>query len=110
MIGKVRSLRIELEYKTSGRGDEDSKKVHTSEVPIDRFGMGAADLRIEVPPDSPISYDGQLMRVHYEIHIWTDIQAQIDHGSDIAVLVVPIGGATSYQRPHPLAPDRNLLT
>lgn len=109
-IGKVRAVRVELGYETEGRGDTDSKDVFEFEMPIDRFGMGSADVQVHVPEDAPISYDGALIRINYAIHIRTDISASIDHGIDIPVIVVPVGGADTYQHPHPLPSPRSELS
>ncbi len=101
-FGKARSVRVELRYETDGRGDRDSGKFGSYEVPLDRFGMGSADLFVEIPPDAPISYDGVLMRIQYVLRIRTDLQISIDHGIDLDVVVAPTGGAGTYRYPHPL--------
>lgn len=105
MVGKVRSVRVELGFETEGRGDTDRSTIARFEMPIDRFGMGSADVRIDVPHNAPISYDGHLIRVRYNLHIRTDLSASIDHATDVPVLVVPVGGATTYQSAHPLPPQ-----
>lgn len=101
-MGKVRGLRVHLEYETEGRGDRDSREYSETTVPIDRFGMGRADITLEVPFNAPISYDGHLLRVKYEIVVVTDRQRAFDYALKIPVVVAPVGGASTYQRPHPL--------
>lgn len=108
-VGKVRAVRVELSYETEGRGDTDSDDLFEFVMPIDRFGMGSADVQIDVPSNAPISYDGRLIRVKYEIHIRTDVSASIDHATDIPVLVVPVGGATTYHQAHPLPSQGHAL-
>ena len=101
-VGKVRELRVHLEYETEGRGNRNMHEFPTRSVPIDRFGMGKADITLDVPFNAPISYDGDLIRVKYEIVIVTDIQRAFDDSQRIPVVVAPVGGANTYQRPHPL--------
>lgn len=102
MMGKVRALRISLEMKTEGRGDTDTRNVASAEIPVDRFGAARGDIVLAVPIDLPISYDGRLLRVVYEVTIRTDTQLGLDPKVEIPVVVVPQNGIGRYGQPHPL--------
>ncbi len=101
-FGKVRALRVHLEFETEGRGDRDSREYESVTIPIDRFGMGQADVNLEVPFNAPVSYDGRMIRIKYQLVITTDRQSALDHRLEIPVVVAPAGGASTYQYPHPL--------
>lgn len=101
-LGKVRSVRIALNYATSGRGDVDSKSYAMVEFPVDEYGLVSAEFALTVPKDSPISYDGGLIRVGWFIEARTDRQLATDHKLSIDVLVIPHNGSGYYDRPHPI--------
>ncbi len=106
-FGRVRAIRVHLEYETDGRGDTDSLAFPAQRVPIDKFGMGSADLEIPIPSNAPISYTGQLMSIRYWLQVTTDIEKSLDRRREIPVLVVPKNGAGTYIAAHPLgaSPD-----
>lgn len=101
-LGQIRAVRIALRMTTEGRGDEDRKDFVTEELEVDEYGMASGDVRLQVPTDAPISYDGALIRVRWNIEARTDIKFGVDQQSSAPVLVVPIGGLGVYTRPHPL--------
>jgi len=101
-LGKVRSVRIALNYATSGRGDVDSESYAMVEFPVDEYGLVSAEFALTVPKDSPISYDGGLIRVGWFIEARTDRQLATDHKLSIDVLVIPHNGSGYYDRPHPI--------
>lgn len=102
-IGKVRAVRVSLNYTTEGRGDTDRREVDTVEIAVDEFGMARGEIALTIPPKGPISYDGQLIVVRWYIEARTDIAMQLDQRSSAEVLVVPKGGVDRYHRPHPLS-------
>jgi hypothetical protein len=64
-------------------------------------GLNAA-FSLLVPATSPVSYDGTLMRVMYEIEARVDLKFARDEKSAHQDLVIPVGGMGVYNRPHPL--------
>lgn len=100
--GEIRAVRLSLRWYTSGRGDTDSKTVHEVELDVDQYGMAKGRVEMPVPAKAPISYDGDLMRVRWEIVAQTDLAMKIDQKSTADVLVVPVGGLGLYDRAHPL--------
>lgn len=101
-VGQVRAIRISLRMTTQGRGDTDQEDYATAELEVDEYGMAAGDVRLHIPSNAPISYDGELIRVLWQIEARTDIKFGVDQRSSAPVLVVPIGGVGVYSRPHPL--------
>ncbi len=101
-LGQVRAVRIALRMTTEGRGDEDRQDFATQELPVDDYGMASGEVRLHIPANAPISYDGALIRVRWHIEARTDIKFGIDQESSVTVLVVPAGGLGVYTRPHPL--------
>jgi hypothetical protein len=101
-LGKVRAVRIALNYATSGRGDVDSKSHAMVEFPVDEYGLVSAEFSLAVPADGPISYDGGLIRVGWFIETRTDRQLASDDKLSIDVLVIPRNGSGYYDRPHPI--------
>lgn len=104
LFGKVRAVRVSLGWFTEGRGDKDHGTVAEAEVPTDQYGALAMQVPLWVPGDSPVSYDGRLIRVLWEIEIRTDTRLAIDPVISVPVLVVPRGGIAHYRLPHPLPP------
>ncbi len=100
--GQVRGVRIELGWSTEGRGDTDSDTVASLVIPVDEFGMANARVELPVPANGPISYDGALIRVRWELSAQTDIKLGVDQRSSAEVLVVPARGLGTYDRAHPL--------
>ena len=101
-LGKVRAVRITLNYATSGRGDVDSKSHAMVEFPADEYGLVSAEFTLAVPADGPISYDGGLIRVGWFIETRTDRQLSTDDKLSIDVLVIPQNCSGYYDRPHPI--------
>ena len=104
-FGQVRAVRIALRMTTEGRGDEDRKDYATQELEVDDYGMASGQVRLNVPSNAPISYDGALIRVRWHIEARTDIKFSADQKSSAPVLVLPAGGLGVYTRPHPLTTE-----
>ncbi len=101
-VGQVRAVQIALVMTTEGRGDVDSERIGETSLPVDEYGMASGVVHLVVPATAPISYDGALLRIVYRIEARTDIRLGRDQHSSAEVLVVPVGGAGVYRRPHPL--------
>lgn len=101
-IGRVRGVRVSLKMTTEGRGDTDSMEVAEVAAAVDEYGMASQQFELEVPLDVPVSYDGRLIRVRWQIEARTDRKLAVDAIAASEVLVVPRGGLGHYDRPHPL--------
>ncbi len=99
---RARSVRLVLRLYTEGRGDVDRVDVSSLRFDLAPHGGLSAEFSLPVPATSPVSYDGTLMRVQYEIEARVDLKLARDEKYGRRVLVVPVGGLGVYDRPHPL--------
>lgn len=98
----ARSIQLVLRMYTEGRGDTDRRDVTNQNFDLEAHGGLNATFSLLVPETSPVSYDGTLMRVMYEIEARVDLKFARDEKSAHQVLVIPVGGLGVYDRPHPL--------
>ncbi len=98
----VRGLRVVLRYFTEGRGDTNSNDVWVIPVDVDSFGNATERFHIPVPPDGPISYDGRLIRLRWEVRATVDLARRRDYHSTVPVMILPVNGWGVYEYPHPL--------
>lgn len=99
---RLQGVRLELRYETEGRGDTDARTVTTQRFQVDEWGQASVGFQIQVPPLGPISYDGRLIRVRWELIAIAMVKLAIDRRLSLPVLVVPRNGGGLYDRPHPL--------
>lgn len=99
---RVRGVRVELRYQTEGRGTTARDTVATIELPADDNGNVGATFELPVPSTGPISYDGKLIRVLWEVKATVDVKHRRDAHVEVPVLVVPRNGFGLYPRAHPL--------
>lgn len=99
---KARAVRLVLRMYTEGRGDVDRSEISSCTFDLEPHGGLSASFSLSVPATSPISYDGTLMRIKYEIEARVDLKLARDDKYARQVLVVPEGGMGVYDRPHPL--------
>ncbi len=92
----VQASSVSLHWRTEGRGDVDSSEV--SKVDLGALGnLSPRDERrfaFELPihPDGPISYDGKLIRVIWEVRVHLDVPWAWDKRQVFPVRVVSRGG------------------
>ncbi len=98
---RTRGIRLQLRYRTEGRGTTFTEIADEGECEADEFGRINATFELQVPRDGPISYDGSLIRVIWEIEVRVDIKRGFDTKDEIPVLVLPTNGWGIYQGPHP---------
>lgn len=101
-IEQLRGLKVALRFFTEGRGDTDAHTVSAIELPAFDYRTADQAFEIVVPPHSPISYDGRLIRVRWEVEVSLDIKRRTDPVVVVPVLVIPIDGWEHYDQPHPL--------
>jgi len=99
---RARSVRLQLRNFTEGRGDTDSTIARETELRIETHGGLDAPFRLEVPHYGPISYDGRLIRVKWELRARLDLKMARDATTTVPVLVLPAGGWAIYDKAHPL--------
>ena len=101
-VGKVEAIRVKVRWRTEGRGDRDWETVGEVNIPASDFGQAKGSFAIPIPYDAPISYDGNLIRVLWEVEARTDRKYAVDPKFVLPLLVVPQNGGHRYRRPHPL--------
>jgi len=99
---RIQGVRVELIYETEGRGDTATKVASKQEFPVDEWGRLSTQVRIPVPADGPVSYDGRLIRVRWMIKATTMVKRAFAKRRGDDVLVVPKNGIGVYQAPLPL--------
>jgi hypothetical protein len=104
---RVRGVRARLQYRTEGRGTTNGASVDEVTLAADEFGRVNSAFELVVPAQAPISYDGLLIRLIWEIEAVVDIRSRIDTTQRYPVLVLPTNGFGVYQGPHPLRPQRD---
>ena len=99
---RARAVRLVLRMWTEGRGDKHTREVCTRSFDLQDHGGLTSAFSLSVPRSAPVSYDGSLIRVRYEIEGRVDVRLARDPKIKRPVLVVPEGGLGIYDRPHPL--------
>ncbi len=83
-------VRLELGWETEGRGDTDRAVVQRHAVGPEHGQIPShLEAVLTVPPDAPVSYDGQLIRVRWWVRGVVDLRLARDPVDEVAVLVTP---------------------
>lgn len=99
---RTRTIRINLRWKTRGRGDTDRGFVSSADVPVRFDGTIDRTWRLPIPDDAPISYEGETVAIRYTLTARVDRAMRIDHESETAIVVLPRHGRSAYRTgPHP---------
>lgn len=88
--GSFRAVRIEVGYHTEGRGTADSKVVAVQEMPQEP--QGALLFELPIPPEGPLTVDGQLIRLIWEVRLVVDRPLSSDDREVAVITVFPRGG------------------
>lgn len=91
-----RSIRVGLRYWTEGRGNTDSETV--AEIRLDGSTTGSGRFELPVPATGPISFDGSLIRVLWEIELRIDRRMRTDPDVSHPVTILPRGGLAAWAR------------
>ena len=102
-VERIREVRVALHYWTEGRGDSDSWHGAPQVFDVNIDGSLHGRFSLDVPANAPISYDGSLFRVRWEVEARTDLKLRIDKTAGVGIVVLPAGGHGLYLQPHPLA-------
>lgn len=82
-----RSVRVTLQYETQGRGSTDKAEASTVEVLADN--QGYQQFQLDVPSYGPISFDGDLISVIWEVELQLDLKGRRDPKESARVEVLP---------------------
>lgn len=101
-IGQIKAVRVKVSWRTEGRGDRARGTAGEITIPAAEFGQASGTFSVPIPPNAPISYDGSLIRVIWELEARTDRKLARDPKNSFRLLIVPRNGLGRYERPHPL--------
>lgn len=96
---RAREIRINLRWRTEGRGDRNSAIVQFLRIPLTQGPPPTATrfpFRFTLPPDGPVSYHGSLIRVLWEIEARVDISWAVDPKAVAPLIVVPRSAASGW--------------
>ncbi len=85
-----RRLVVRLCWVAEGQGDSDRR--HLGEVAFDGSASGSEPFELDVPAGGPISYDGNLFQVRWEVELRLDRRLRADPSVAVPVTVLPRGG------------------
>lgn len=87
---------VKLRYRTEGRGDTDSDVADTLKFPGAAGGVESVELR--VPAEGPMSVNGVLITVLWEVELSLDVARRRDPSTSVAITVLPRGGSAVWAR------------
>ena len=100
----VRQLLLTLDFQTSGDNFTDQISAFTTPIETDSLGNVNQTFTLPVTEDDPISYNGKIIEISWQITATADLAYKRDVKNSISVLVLPKNGHGLYQHPHPLKP------
>ncbi|MCB0997217.1 MAG: hypothetical protein KDB21_19115 [Acidimicrobiales bacterium] len=99
----ARGVEVSLQYRTEGRGDTDRGTFSTTRQPA--AGSGSVRFDLAVPAEGPITFDGRLIRVIWEVNVKLDVPWATDIVQTETITIFPRGGRTLWvQRNAPPPP------
>ena len=90
--GAYRPIEVVLRYRTEGRGDADAAVV--SRWVVGNTDTGRGRFLLDVPSDGPVTYDGQLLRLLWQVSVTISGGGPFRRTKPLsvaAVIVVPRG-------------------
>jgi hypothetical protein len=96
--GNHRGVRVEVGWHTEGRGTPEKKVVAVQEMPAE--AQGAVLFQLPIPPEGPITVNGQLIRVIWEVRLVVDRALQGDDREKATITVFPRGGLALWAQRH----------
>ena len=82
-----RSVRVTLGYETEGRGNTDRGEATSLELHAD--SQGYQQFKLKVPERGPISFDGNLLSVFWEVELRLDLRGRFDPKESVRVEILP---------------------
>lgn len=88
---KIRSLTVELRWRTEGRGDTDQASAARQELAKGQLppGQHRWPFQLALPPEGPITYEGHLIRIIWELRAFLDVARGPDLEFTVPVTVLP---------------------
>lgn len=84
---RPRSVKVRLRYRTEGRGNTD--KGEASEVEVLADNQGYQQFRLAVPSEGPVSFDGNLISLIWEVELRLDLKGRRDPKERERVEILP---------------------
>ncbi len=80
-----------LRWYTEGRGNQDRDEVATVEQRLDgpSAGLDSSTFHLSVPTDAPVTYDGMMIRLRWEVNVELDIPWGRNEEEQAEVWVLP---------------------
>ncbi|MBT8207184.1 MAG: hypothetical protein KJO18_02825 [Acidimicrobiia bacterium] len=87
------AVEVSAQWRTEGRGNVDSGTVHEvrTELSDSEFSSQWLTVDAPIPLTAPITYDGKLIRIIWELHVRLDIPWGRDEKHEERFVVVPVG-------------------
>ncbi len=89
---RARELRVELRWRTEGRGDRNEEKVAAQTVlsgDLPAMQSAAMPFTLDVPDAGPITYEGHLIRIRWFVRGVVDVPWGKDIFDEVPVTVLP---------------------
>lgn len=102
--GRANGIRLRLSYRTAGVGGSVHRVAAEQRWSMEPGASFVTSFLVGVPGLEPISYDGQLLSIRWQIEVAATRPWRGDHSVVADVLVVPVGGGSIYRTPHPYQP------
>lgn len=82
-----RSVSVTLQYRTEGRGSTDSGEVASVQLTADN--QGYQQFQLPVPTQGPVSFDGNLISLIWEVELQLDLKGRRDPKESERVEILP---------------------
>jgi hypothetical protein len=82
-----RSVRVTLQYRTEGRGNTD--KADVTEVQLHADNQGYQQFQLKVPSQGPVSFDGNLISLIWEVELRLDLKGRRDPTESERLEIMP---------------------
>lgn len=87
-----RGIKIMLGWRTEGRGSTDRRVVSEVTMPVGQMSVGLPvqlPFDLMLPPEGPVSYNGNLLRIIWEVRVEIDEPWAINEKAAAPFVVVP---------------------
>lgn len=103
---RIRGIEFELQWTMGEHNDNDEATFEPTRIECDADGRLDTIWVVPVPHDQPISYDGHLFAVTWQLKATLDVRRGRDEHWTQEVVVIPRNGRLVYDGPHPLRSER----
>lgn len=102
--GRATGIRVRLVYDAYGAGGTLHQVAAELRWAMEPGSAFVTTFEVGVPGTEPVSYDGQLITIRWQLEVAATRPWRSDHTVVADVLVVPVGGLSVYRSPHPYRP------